>query len=235
MTSPQPGEEPGDGPPVVRVAIHHAQGVWVDTLRRVLAAQEGIEVVEAHTSPGWVQHAVRSGLVDVLLISGGESLATLGGGPAGLPDTDPALRVVCLGERPDARVLTAAVRAGVRGWVEPDVSAGRLRSTLRAVARGETRLPPTVLTEVLDTLTRGEQSRAVSTEALSSLSARESDILGCLAQGLSRAEIAERYVLSPHTVRTHINNVLRKLDVHSTLAAVSMAREGGLLEAGRES
>jgi DNA-binding CsgD family transcriptional regulator len=48
--------------------------------------------------------------------------------------------------------------------------------------------------------------------------------------GMSRQEIAERYTLSPHTVRTHINNVLHKLDVHSTLAAVSIARRMGLTE-----
>jgi DNA-binding CsgD family transcriptional regulator len=47
---------------------------------------------------------------------------------------------------------------------------------------------------------------------------------------MSRQEIADRYVLSTHTVRTHINNLLRKLGVHSTLAAVSIARQVGLPE-----
>lgn len=63
---------------------------------------------------------------------------------------------------------------------------------------------------------------------IGSLSAREIDILSCLVEGMSRQDIADRYVLSTHTVRTHINNLLRKLDVHSTLAAVSIARQVGL-------
>ena len=63
---------------------------------------------------------------------------------------------------------------------------------------------------------------------LAVLSAREREILECLAQGMTRAQIVERFTLSPHTVRTHIGHVLTKLEVHNTLSAVSIARRAGL-------
>ena len=57
---------------------------------------------------------------------------------------------------------------------------------------------------------------------------REREILECLAQGMTRTQIVERFTLSPHTVRTHIGRVLTKLEVHNTLSAVSIARKAGL-------
>jgi DNA-binding CsgD family transcriptional regulator len=64
--------------------------------------------------------------------------------------------------------------------------------------------------------------------AISSLTARETEVLRCVMAGLSRTAIADRLFLSPHTVRTHLQNVLAKLTVHSTLAAVATARRAGL-------
>ena len=66
------------------------------------------------------------------------------------------------------------------------------------------------------------------------LSAREREILECLALGMTRTQIVERFTLSPHTVRTHIGHVLTKLEVHNTLSAVSIARKAGLAARGPE-
>ncbi|HET8560601.1 MAG TPA: LuxR C-terminal-related transcriptional regulator, partial [Marmoricola sp.] len=95
---------------------------------------------------------------------------------------------------------------------------------------GETWFPPVLMTRVLDVLLQARERREQAGSVLDTLSRRELEILACLAKGLTRAQIAERYVLSPHTVRTHINNLLHKLDVHSTLAAVSLARRVGLVD-----
>ncbi|MGZ4536411.1 MAG: response regulator transcription factor, partial [Nocardioidaceae bacterium] len=60
------------------------------------------------------------------------------------------------------------------------------------------------------------------------LSPRELEVLQLLVAGLSRAEVAERLVVSPNTVRTHVQNLLKAADVHSTLALVAVAREAGV-------
>jgi DNA-binding NarL/FixJ family response regulator len=116
----------------------------------------------------------------------------------------------------------------VRGWVEPTVSLDELVRVLVGVSEGETWLPPDLLSSVLDSLVEVEETRERTVEVFSSLTARELDILRCLTEGLSRQQIAQKYFLSPHTVRTHINHVLHKLDVHSTLSAVSLARRVGV-------
>ncbi len=83
------------------------------------------------------------------------------------------------------------------------------------------------MTSVLDALL-DEEAAGEDDSALRELSAREREVLACLVQGLARHEIAAQLSISPHTIRTHINNLLRKLDVHTTLAAVSIARQAGL-------
>jgi DNA-binding NarL/FixJ family response regulator len=213
---------------IVRMALHHPQRIWVDTLAPLLSSRWSLTVVEAHTDPGWVAHAVRSGHVDVLLLhieKADEVLAATLTELRGLPSP---VAVVGLSESTDPHLLVSAVRGGVRGWVTPAASVDQLADTVQGVARGETWIPPALLTVILETLLTSEAASEEVSTAMSALSTREIDVLCCLVYGMSRQQIADRYVLSTHTVRTHINNLLRKLNVHSTLAAVSLAREAGL-------
>jgi DNA-binding NarL/FixJ family response regulator len=220
---------------VIHVAVHHPQRVWVDILASQLNSRWDVEVVAAHTDRGWVDHAVLTDRVDVLLLHLDDTGEELAATTARLQEASPALKVVALSDSSDPSVIVSAVRAGVRGWVPPSATVDHLVAVLHGVARSETWLPPAVLTAVLDTILTEREARTTSSTALDALSARELDVLCCLVQGLSRQQIAERYVLSSHTVRTHITNLLRKLNVHSTLAAVSLAREAGLSEPRRTS
>jgi DNA-binding NarL/FixJ family response regulator len=214
---------------VIRVALTHPLRAWVEALSNLLEPRWDIDVVVAHTSPQWARHAVTTGRADLLL-----TYCEAGKLPPDLPslfEANAGLQVVLLSEDLDSTTASTAIRDGVRGWVEPTASADRLVRVLRGVARGESWIPPTLLTGVLDELLAAAETRVQATTVLSTLSAREHDVLRCLAQGYNRQQIAERYFLSPHTVRTHINNLLRKLDVHTTLAAVSVARQCGLADA----
>jgi DNA-binding NarL/FixJ family response regulator len=216
--------------PVVRLALHHRMRAWTDALERLLGQRPDLEVVAAHTDYEWVRHAVLTGRVDILLtqleLPAGGRITML----AELFEANPDLGVVALSDSQDRALLAAAVRAGVRGWIEPTASVEHVVQVLHGVARGETWFPPRLMTRVLDALLEAKGRRERAANALSSLTTRELEILGCLAQGMTRRQISELFVLSPHTVRTHINNVLRKLEVHSTLAAVSVARQLGLAE-----
>lgn len=224
-----PPETAGHGG-VLRLAVYHPLRVWVDSLETLLAPRWDVEVVTAHSSQSWVRHAAQAGRADIVLLhvdAGGPPIADT---VAELRKFSSTVAVVGLSESEDPRLVVEAVRAGVRGWVQPTASADHLVALLHGVARGETWIPPRLLSGVLDALTASQETRAELGEALAGLSGRELEILGCLVQGMTRPEIAERYVLSTHTVRTHINNLLRKLDVHSTLAAVALARQAGLPE-----
>ncbi|MDJ1136576.1 helix-turn-helix transcriptional regulator [Streptomyces iconiensis] len=138
------------------------------------------------------------------------------------------VRTVVLAERDDPRHAAAALQAGAGGWVAKDCSLSRLLQVIRGVLKDETHLPPALLTGVLKELTATRKHRTESERLVESLTPREREVLRCMVAGLGRKAVAERLYLSPHTVRTHMQNVLGKLGVHSTLAAVALARRAGV-------
>ncbi|NJP46222.1 LuxR C-terminal-related transcriptional regulator [Actinacidiphila epipremni] len=137
-------------------------------------------------------------------------------------------RTVVLAERDDPGRAACALQAGASGWVAKDCSLQRLLAVVRGVLRDETHLPPALLTGVLRELTAARRHRTESEQLVESLTPREQEVLRCMVAGLGRKAVAERLYLSPHTVRTHMQNVLGKLGVHSTLAAVALARRAGV-------
>ncbi|MFC5908015.1 LuxR C-terminal-related transcriptional regulator [Streptacidiphilus monticola] len=122
----------------------------------------------------------------------------------------------------------AAVRAGVRGWVPKDSSLAHLLAVIRGVHRGETWVPPLLLTRVVAELVARRDEDDEGAERLASLTVREREVLGCLCAGMSRPEIGRHLFLSTNTVRTHVQNLMVKLDVHSSVAAVALAHRLGL-------
>jgi DNA-binding NarL/FixJ family response regulator len=122
-----------------------------------------------------------------------------------------------------ARII-AAIEAGARAWVRKDESIEHLLRVLRGVARGETWLPPAEAGNVLSLLLRQRDRREDGDRMLALLTPRERQVLACLTDGDSRNQIAERLNLTPNTVRTHLQNILAKLGVHSTLEAVALTR-----------
>jgi DNA-binding NarL/FixJ family response regulator len=139
----------------------------------------------------------------------------------------PTIKILMLAVGHGTRVAEA-VRCGVSGWIPKGASARQLIAAIRGALDGETWIPPRLLTGVLNDLLGGEQDRMRQHTSISALTARETEILRCMVAGLSRAAIADRLFLSPHTVRTHAQNILAKLAVHSTVAAVALARHVGL-------
>ncbi len=164
----------------------------------------------------------------------GAGRAIAGESPGGMPliarvgAEYPGLRCVVLADQDDARYAAAALQAGAYGWVGKNSSLARLLQVIRGVADGETHLPPLLLTAALRELTADRRHRTESELLVESLTPREHQVLRCMVAGLGRKAVAQRLYLSPHTVRTHMQNVLGKLGVHSTLAAVALARRAGI-------
>lgn len=136
------------------------------------------------------------------------------------------LRIVALATVDDPRLALAAVRAGVCSWVPKRLRVGHLVWVLRGVVSGESWFPPALLCQVFDELARPEPPRDAARVA--GLSDREREVLRCMVAGLDRQAIAERLVVSRHTVRSHIQNLITKLEVHSRLEAVAIGVRAGL-------
>ncbi|MEW2414160.1 response regulator transcription factor [Streptomyces sp. NPDC046866] len=236
----------------IRVLVVDDHRIFAESLAAALAAEPDVDVSAAGSGPAalrCLERAVAEGRrFDVLLVdadlgaSAGSVPAqrTSGSGPpppsgadgialvAGVRGSHPAVRTVVLAERDDPRRAAIALQAGASGWVAKDCSLSRLLAVIRGVLREETHLPPALLTGVLRELTAARKHRSDSERLVESLTPREHEVLRCMVAGLGRKDVAARLFLSPHTVRTHMQNVLGKLGVHSTLAAVALARRAGV-------
>jgi DNA-binding NarL/FixJ family response regulator len=135
-----------------------------------------------------------------------------------------APRVVMLSRGSEPSRIADAVRAGAAGWVRKGESLAYLLQVIRGVAAGETWLSPAETGAVLRLLLQEEKQQRDSDRLLASLTPREREVLACLAEGAGRQDVAERLHLSANTVRTHLQNLMAKLGVHSTLEAVAVVR-----------
>jgi DNA-binding NarL/FixJ family response regulator len=141
---------------------------------------------------------------------------------------NPDMRIVIVTAGRDESRIIEAVQIGVSGWVLKDEPIEHLLSVVWGALRGETWIPPRLLTYVLAELKSTQSERAQLAALLATLSPREKEVLGCLAAGMSADAIAGQLFLSRNTIRTHIHNMLRKLHVHSALAAAALARRADL-------
>ncbi|MFE1171624.1 LuxR C-terminal-related transcriptional regulator [Streptomyces sp. NPDC058773] len=236
----------------IRVLVVDDHRIFAESLAAALAAEQDVDVAAAGSAPAALRNLDRAATdgrrFDVLLADADLAaplLAVPAQGAArdgvprpvprdgialvsGLRTSHPYLRTVVLADRDDPRRAAAALQAGASGWVAKDCSLSRLLAVIRGVLRDETHLPPALLTGVLRELTAARKHRSESERLVESLTPREREVLRCMVAGLGRKAVAERLFLSPHTVRTHMQNVLGKLGVHSTLAAVALARRAGV-------
>jgi DNA-binding NarL/FixJ family response regulator len=133
-------------------------------------------------------------------------------------------RIVMLSVASEPERIVAAVRAGAAAWVRKDESVDHLLSVIRGVVRGESWLPPQELGVVLHLLIENQEHRRDSDDLLAALTPRERDVLFLLVEGAGRNEVAKRLQLSANTVRTHLQSLMSKFGVHSTLEVVALAR-----------
>jgi DNA-binding NarL/FixJ family response regulator len=141
---------------------------------------------------------------------------------ADILDRWPATKVMVLSSVSDDWSVARAIEAGCNGYLLKDQHLTDLFDGIVAVHQGEATFSPSVISRVLKLLRPG----AASTE---SLTKREIDVLRRLADGLTTEQIATELFVSLNTVRNHVNNIIRKLNVHSRLEAVSFAIRTGLI------
>lgn len=215
----------------IRVIVVDGQRTFADALTSRLAAEPGMRVIGAAESAAAARMLVTGRDVDVMLLdsalgAGLDLAADLASGAAARPQP---VRVIMLGTVPEAADVVAALRAGIAGWVPKEESIEYLCDAIRGVMRDQTWLPPTVVGLVLRLLMYQHDERyPMSGHPLASLTPREREVLAYLAEGVGRREVAERMHLSANTVRSHLQNLMMKLEVHSTLEAVALARRAQL-------
>ncbi|KPC65233.1 response regulator [Streptomyces chattanoogensis] len=216
----------------IRVVVADDQELVRAGFAMILAAQPDIEVV-AESGDGFeAVGAARAHRPDVVLLD------------IRMPGMDgiEAARIIC-GET-DCRVIMLttwgqddylfdALCAGASGFLLKDVRRDDLVHAVRVVAAGDSLLAPSVTRTLIAAFTSGAAVPPPRSERLDVLTARERETMRLLGAGMSNAEIATALVVSEHTVKTHVSNVLTKLGLRDRAQAVIAAYETGLVVPGR--
>lgn len=143
----------------------------------------------------------------------------------------PSCRILVMADGSDHSTMLDAFDAGGHGYFAKSVPLDGLLSAVAALVRGEAAVPPHMLGGLLHQLVVSRRRQGPAQDRLLVLSRREREVLGLLADGHARDAIAKRLVISPQTARTHIQNVISKLGVHSRVEAVAVAIESGSVRA----
>ncbi|TQS43644.1 response regulator [Cryptosporangium phraense] len=117
-----------------------------------------------------------------------------------------------------------ALRAGAAGFLLKDAEAAELIAAVRLVAAGEGMVAPRVTRRLIDAFARGPVPTAAPPE-LDKLTPREREVLDCLGEGLSNAEISARLRMAEATTKTHVSRILAKLGLRSRVQAAVLARQ----------
>lgn len=215
---------------MIRVLLVDDQDLVRIGLRTLLETEDGFEVVgEAADGLAAVEEAARARpdvvLMDIRMpgIDGLEATRRI----VARPDLA-AVRVIVLTTFERDEYVFEALRAGASGFLLKDTPPPRLLEAIRTVVDGGALLAPSV-TRTLIAEFVAEQRRPVSPHPqLDQLTAREAEVVGLVAQGLTNQEIADRLVLSPATARTHVSRAMIKLGARDRAQLVVFAYQSGL-------
>jgi DNA-binding NarL/FixJ family response regulator len=215
---------PSPSPPRINVLIVDQHLAFRDALGARLQVEQDLAVVAKVHSAESASRVLVGRSADVILLDaelpGNSALAFC----AETSRRVDAPRIVMLSAASRAERIVAAVRAGAVAWVRKDESVDHLIHVIRGVVRGETWVPPSELGLVLRLLIDDQDDRRDCDDLLAALTAREREVLFLLVEGAGPKEVAERLRLSANTVRTHLQSLMAKLGVHSTLEAVALTR-----------
>lgn len=215
----------------IRVLLVDDQELLRRGMRMVLEAEDDLTVIgEASTGEEAVHLAARLApdviLMDVRMpgMDGIEATRRI------VRDT-PASRVLILTTFDLDEYAFGGLRAGASGFLVKDTPRQTLLAGIRAIAEGNALVSPRITRSMLDLfatqLPRVDQSAAATIPG--DLTSREREVFLAIASGLSNAEIAERFVVSESTVKTHIGRVLAKVGARDRVQLVIMAYELGLV------
>jgi DNA-binding NarL/FixJ family response regulator len=150
-----------------------------------------------------------------------------------LRERHPKVRVIALTTYADDESVLGALRAGARGYLTKDASSQDIHAAILSVAAGDAALDPAVQCHVVAALA-GDGARAAEPGASTTpqlpddLTPREAEVLALIAEGLTNAEIAERLVVSPTTIKSHINHLFAKAGLRDRTQAVNYAYRTGI-------
>ena len=214
----------------IRVAVVDDQDVVRSGFAALLETQPDVEVIGVASDGVTAVELCREHKPDVVLMD--VRMPTMDGIEATrqiVLEVGEGTRVLVLTTFDLDEYVYEALAAGASGFLLKDATAEALFDAVRVVAAGEALLSPRVTRRLITEFARLRPAPLVPPEALRKLTARETEVLRLVAEGLSNTEIAERLVVSEETVKTHVSHVFAKLGVRDRAQAVVAAYESRLV------
>ncbi|HEY5530530.1 MAG TPA: response regulator transcription factor [Candidatus Anoxymicrobiaceae bacterium] len=222
------GEKP------IKVLIVDDHDIVREGLRRILDVRDDIEVVGEAVSAEDAVPLIEEHMPDICLFDiqlpgmSGIELITKA------KEINPEGEIVVLTMFDDREIATRAIKAGAIGYILKATANQQLLDAIDAAHRGESLISPPVarkLVEMLAALPEAKEAPedVARSEPYNQLTRREMEVLRLIAESLSNREIAERLLISEHTVKSHIKAIFRKLQIDDRTQAILMAVKDGLV------
>jgi DNA-binding NarL/FixJ family response regulator len=215
---------------MITVLIVDDQALFREGLRTLLSVNKEIEVVGEAANGEEAIRLVEKWKPAVVLMD--IQMPQLDGVTATrrLKATHPECRVIVLTTFDDDEKVFEGLRAGALGYLLKDAPSEKLVEAIKAAARGESFLQPSVAAKLVAEFARLSDRPAAKSQGLEEpLSEREIEVLRRIAAGASNKEVANALVIAEGTVKNHVTNILGKLGVTGRLQAVNKARELGII------
>jgi len=228
---------PGSGEEMIRVLVADDTRIHTQLLADALRRDSLLEVISSPSHSRDLVEAARAQKIDVVVLS-----ASLDEDPQRgfevlreLRVSDPQIRAVMLLDSSKRESILQAFRVGARGIFSRHESVENLSKCIRSVHDGQIWANSQQMSFAVEALASSPVVRAVDAKGLSLLSKRELEVVRRLAEGLSNREIADKLVLSPETVKSHVAAILEKLNVSDRTQAAIYAVRNGLVESSTAS
>lgn len=213
----------------IRALIVDDHTLFAEAVRATLEAR-GIEVVGVVANGASAIEAVGAHQPDLVLLDLGlpdRSGLAVG---ADILDQAPDTKVVALTALNDSRAVKEAMRTGFHGYMTKDTPVAKFVEAVLATIRGQMVMPYRLAAHAAGSLSSQEHQAALMADRLTY---RELDVLRLLAEGMRGEEIVRKLGISGNTVRTHVQSILTKLQVHSRLEAATFAVRHGIVDPPR--
>ena len=218
-------------PKPIRVLLVDDHQLLTGALSRMLASEPDIHVVGVAGTVAEAKAIARERL-DVILMDYRLPDGTGAEATRAIKARWPAARVVMLTALNDDETILESIQAGADGYLTKDRAVEDVVGAVRAAHAGETLLPRSVIVGIAQRVAAA-RDRGTERRQIDPLTPRELEVLRALTEGLSTPEICERLFIAPNTLRTHVQNIMGKLRVHSKLEAVAFALRHRLVEPPR--
>ncbi len=220
-----------DEPSAIRVLLVDDHQLLTDALSQTLEREPDIRVVGVAASVEEAKALSRDRL-DVVLMDFRLPDGTGADATRAIKARWPSARVVMLTALTDDETVLESIQSGADGYLTKDRAVDDVVSAVRAANAGETLLPRAIIVGIADRVAAARE-RGAERRQVEPLTPRELEVLRALVDGLSTPEICERLFIAPNTLRTHVQNIMGKLRVHSKLEAVAFALRNRLVEPPR--